>query len=90
MRRPVVWCESFEPTEAVTVGLWKPGGVGGRRIEYRLEANETLVVLSGSGELSVDGSDPIALYPGVVVSLEPGCALSWLVDEDFRELWVYS
>ena len=75
---------------SVLVGLWKPDGAAGRTIEYVLDADETLVVLQGSGEVRVDGGDPIALRPGVVVSLQRGCHLSWLVDEDFRELWVYS
>lgn len=77
-------------SEALTVGLWKPNGVAGKRIEYRLDADETLVVLRGSGEVRVDGGEPIPLRPGVVVSLPRGCDLSWLVDDEFRELWIYS
>ena len=77
-------------SEHVTVGLWKPNGVANTRIEYELSADETLVVLSGSGEVRVDDGEPIALRPGVVVSLDRGCRLSWLVDDEFRELWVYS
>jgi len=76
--------------EPVMVGLWKPGGAAGRKIEYMLDADETLVVLSGNGEVRVDRGEPIALRPGVVVSLPRGCHLSWLVDEEFRELWIYS
>ena len=74
----------------VMVGLWKPNGVAGQEIEYELDAEETLVVLQGTGELRVDDGDPIELGPGVVVSLSRGSRLSWLVDEEFRELWVYS
>jgi uncharacterized cupin superfamily protein len=77
-------------SDALEVGLWKPGGVAGRRIEYRLDAEETLVVLRGSGEVRVDGGEAIQLYPGVVVSFTRGCELSWLVDDEFRELWIYS
>ena len=77
-------------SDSATVGLWKPNGATGARIEYRLDADETLVVLRGSGEVRVDGGEPIQLRPGLVVSLPRGCQLSWLVDEDFRELWVYS
>lgn len=77
-------------SEALTVGLWKPNGVAGKRIEYRLDADETLVVLRGSGEVRVDGGEPIRLRPDVVVSLPRGCDLSWLVDDEFRELWIYS
>jgi uncharacterized cupin superfamily protein len=77
-------------SDALTVGLWKPDGVAGTRIEYRLGADETLVVLRGSGEVRVDGGDPIQLRPGVVASFPRGCEVSWLVDDDFRELWIYS
>ena len=77
-------------SEGLAIGLWKPDGVAGTRIEYRLDADETLVVLRGGGEVRVDGGEPIELRPGVVVSLPRGCELSWLVDEEFRELWIYS
>lgn len=77
-------------SDALTVGLWKPNGAAGTRIEYQLDADETLVVLRGGGEVRVDGGEPIQLRPGVVVSLSRGCALSWLVDDEFRELWIYS
>lgn len=76
--------------DSVTVGLWKPGGAAGHRIEYVLDADETLVVLRGKGEVRVDGGEPIALHAGVVMSLPRGCHLSWLVDDEFRELWIYS
>jgi uncharacterized cupin superfamily protein len=74
----------------VMVGLWKPNGAAGRKIEYVLDADETLVVLRGSGEVRVDQGEPIALRPGVVLCLPRGCHLSWLVDDEFRELWIYS
>lgn len=77
-------------SDALTVGLWKPDGVAGTKIEHRLDADETLVVLQGGGEVRVNGGEPIQLRPGVVVSLPRGCELSWLVDDDFRELWTYS
>jgi uncharacterized cupin superfamily protein len=77
-------------SDAVMVGLWKPGEVAGTRIEYRLDADETLVVLEGSGELRVDQGEPIQLRPGVVVLLPSGSELSWLLEDDFRELWIYS
>ena len=62
-------------SDAVTVGLWKPNGAAGARIEYQLDADETLVVLRGSGEVRVDGGEPIQLRPGVVVSLPRGSQL---------------
>jgi len=76
--------------EPVMVGLWKPNGAANRRIEYVLDADETLVVLNGGGEVRVDQGEPIALRPGVVMFLPRGCHLSWLVDDEFRELWIYS
>ena len=77
-------------SDALSVGLWKPNGVAGTAIEYRLDADEILVVLRGSGEVRVNGGDPIQLRPGVVVTLPCGSELSWLVDDEFRELWIYS
>ena len=77
-------------TDSLMVGLWKPNGVAGRKIEYELASDETLVVLRGSGELRVDEGKPIELRPGVVISLSPGSRLSWLVDDEFRELWIYT
>jgi uncharacterized cupin superfamily protein len=76
--------------DSVMVGLWKPNGAAGRKIEYVLDADETLVVLKGTGEVRVDRGEPIGLRPGVVMSLPRGCHLSWLVDDEFRELWIYS
>jgi uncharacterized cupin superfamily protein len=76
--------------DSVIVGLWKPNGAAGRRIDYVLDADETLVVLQGTGEVRVDGGEPIELRSGVVVSIPRGSHLSWLVDEAFRELWIYS
>lgn len=77
-------------SDAFSVGLWKPNGVAGTNIEYRLDADEILVVLRGSGEVRANGGEPIQLRPGVVVRLPRGSELSWVVDDDFRELWIYS
>jgi uncharacterized cupin superfamily protein len=75
----------------VSVGLWKPPhGHVQHVVEYDLEADETLVVIAGAGELRVDDGAPIELRPGVVVALSRGVRLHWRVDGDFRELWVYS
>ncbi|HEY2373551.1 MAG TPA: cupin domain-containing protein [Gaiellaceae bacterium] len=75
--------------DRVQVGLWKPGPVAGVAIEYELAADETLVVLEGSGELRVNDGAPIELRPGIIVSLSRGCRTRWIVDGDFRELWIY-
>jgi uncharacterized cupin superfamily protein len=76
--------------DTVQVGLWRPGPVAGTAIEFELEADETLLVLAGSGSLQIDGAAPLELIPGVIVSLPSGAHTEWLVDEAFRELWVYS
>ena len=86
--RPLGYAIEF--TADLLVGLRKPDGVAGTRIEYRLDADETLMVLEGSGEVRVDGGEPIQLCPGTIVSLRSGCDPSWIVAEDFRELWVYT
>jgi uncharacterized cupin superfamily protein len=80
----------LQVADSLMIGLWKPNGAAGRKIEYVLAAKETLVVLQANGELRVDDGEPIALRPGVVVSLSPGSRLSWLVDAEFREVWIYS
>jgi uncharacterized cupin superfamily protein len=77
-------------SDSLQVGLWKPSGATDAEIEYELDAEETLVVLRGSGDLRVDGGAAIELRAGVVISLPRGCRLSWRVDADFRELWIYS
>lgn len=76
--------------EAVQAGLWKPGAVAGQVIEVTLVADETLLVLEGSGQLEVDGGDVFELRPGDMVSLQKGARTRWLVDAAFREFWVYT
>jgi len=48
------------------------------------------IVLEGSGQIEVDDGPPLRLEPGVMVSLRKGSKTRWLVDEAFKELWVYS
>jgi uncharacterized cupin superfamily protein len=74
----------------VQAGLWKPGDKAGKRIDVELVADETLLVLAGSGELRVDGGAALTLRPGDMVSLRKGARTSWVVDAEFREFWVYS
>jgi len=76
--------------EAVQAGLWKPGAVAGKVIEVELVADETLLVLEGSGKLEVDDGPSLELKPGDMVSLRKGARTNWIVDADFREFWVYS
>jgi uncharacterized protein len=76
--------------EAVQAGLWKPGPVAGKVIHVELVADETLLVLEGSGQLQVDGGPTLKLRPGDMVSLQKGARTRWVVDTVFREFWVYS
>jgi uncharacterized cupin superfamily protein len=76
--------------EAVQAGLWKPGGRAGEPIDLELVAHETVLVLEGNGELRIDGGPPIDLRPGTMISIRKGAKTSWIVDEDFKEFWVYS
>jgi uncharacterized cupin superfamily protein len=77
-------------TDTVQIGLWKPGPMVDTPFEVDLEADETLLVLTGSGHLGIDGAASRELRPGDIVSLPKGTHASWVVDEAFRELWVYS
>ena len=77
-------------TDAVQIGLFKPGTTADRTIEVRLEANETLLVLAGTAQLEVDGGTPIQLRAGDLISLPKGAQTIWVVDQAFRELWIYS
>ena len=74
----------------VEAGLWKPGPLAGTAIDLTLAAHETFLVLEGSGQIEVDDGPPLRLEPGVMVSLRKGSKTRWLVDEAFKELWVYS
>ena len=76
--------------DAVQAGLWKPGPVAEAVIEVELEADETLLVLEGSGRLEIDGGPHIELKPGIMISLQRGARTRWVVDEAFLEFWVYS
>jgi uncharacterized cupin superfamily protein len=76
--------------DAVQAGLWKPGAVAGKVIHVELVADETLLVLEGSGQLQVDGGPTLELRPGDMVSLQKGARTRWVVDAAFREFWVYS
>ena len=80
----------FYSSATVEVGLWKPGPVAHAEIVVELEANETLLVLAGSGSIEIDGASQLALHVGDIVSMPKGTHTKWVVDEDFRELWVYS
>ena len=76
--------------DRVQAGLWKPGDAAGRQIEVELMADETFLVLAGSGTLWIEGREELELRPGDMISLGKGAKTVWVVDEDFKEFWVYS
>jgi uncharacterized cupin superfamily protein len=76
--------------DAVQVGLWKPGATANTTIEVNLQARETLLVLSGNGRLQVNDDAPFDLRPGDIITLQRGARTRWVVDDAFRELWIYS
>lgn len=76
--------------DKVQIGLWQPGAVANTIIDVMLARDETLVVLAGSGRLQVDGGEPLELGVGTIVALLKGARTQWVVDDAFRELWVYS
>ena len=76
--------------DRVQAGLWKPGDAAGKQIEVELIADETFLVLAGSGTLRIEGREEIELCSGDMISLAKGTKTVWVVDEDFKEFWVYS
>ena len=73
----------------VQAGLWRPGPNGLGPFEVDLEHTETLLVLSGTGQLEVEGRAQIELAPGRAVRIEVGAHTRWSVDQEFTELWLY-
>jgi uncharacterized cupin superfamily protein len=76
--------------DRVQAGLWKPGETAGRPIHVELQADETFLVLAGSGTLQIDGGETLELRTGDMIALEKGARTTWVVDEHFEEFWVYS
>jgi uncharacterized cupin superfamily protein len=76
--------------DRIQAGLWRPGEAAGKQIEVELMADETFLVLAGSGTLRIDGREELELRPGDMISLDKGAKTVWVVDEDFKEFWVYS
>jgi uncharacterized cupin superfamily protein len=75
---------------SVQAGLWRPGRVGLGPVEVHLEHTEIVLVLSGTGQLEVDGGPPLHLAAGRAVRIAAGSHTRWLVSDDFSELWVYA
>ena len=74
----------------VMVGLWKPNGVAGRRSSTSWTRRRPSSCCGGAASCGSTRAIRSSSGPGVVVSLSCGARLSWLVDDEFRELWVYS
>jgi uncharacterized cupin superfamily protein len=73
----------------VQAGLWKPGRSGLGPIEVELDRTEIILVLSGTGQLEVDGGAPLELTPGRAARIDVGAHTRWMVDQEFTELWLY-
>src|SRR4051794_20468613 len=70
-------------------GLWRTGGVAWDPFAVHLERSETIYVLTGTGHLQVNDSQPIQLLPGMTTTILAGSDTLWTVDEDFTEVWIY-
>jgi uncharacterized cupin superfamily protein len=73
----------------VQAGLWRPGPRGLGPFEVDLEHTEILLVLSGTGQLVVDGESQVELTPGLAARIDVGANTQWTVDREFTELWLY-
>jgi uncharacterized protein len=60
------------------------------RFPYTSAGDETLHVLEGRVTIEVDGSEPVRLGPGDVVSFPKGMASTWEIEEPFKEFFVLS
>jgi uncharacterized cupin superfamily protein len=76
-------------SEEVLAGLWRSGGVRWDPFEVKLEFNETIYVLAGSGELQVNEEPPLHLSTGDTLTIPKGSLTRWSVGADFVELWIY-
>ena len=79
----------FVQTDRVLAGLWRTGGRQWDPFEVNLEYNETIYVLSGSGQLQVNDEAPMHMVPGFTTTIPAGSVTRWAVDKDFTEVWIY-
>ncbi len=77
----------FDLVFVVAVATLGRSGLG--PIEVELDHTEIILVLSGTGQLEVDGGAPLELTPGRAARIDVGAHTRWMVDQDFTELWLY-
>lgn len=73
----------------VQAGLWRPGPNAPGPFEVDLRHTEIILVLSGTGQLEVDGGAPLELTPGRAARIDVGSHTRWTVDQEFTEFWLY-
>jgi len=66
------------------VGLWEAGP----GVDTDVEADETFLVLRGSGRVTFEDGSAIDLRPGVLVRLHEGDRTTWAITERLRKLYV--
>jgi mannose-6-phosphate isomerase-like protein (cupin superfamily) len=77
----------FDLVFVVAVATLGRSGLG--PIEVELDHTEIILVLSGTGQLEVDGGAPLELTPGRAARIDVGAHTRWMVDQEFTELWLY-
>jgi uncharacterized cupin superfamily protein len=75
--------------ETILAGLWRTGGVRWDPFEVPLDHDETIYVLSGTGDLQVNDGPPLHMTPGFTTTIPAGSLTRWTVDEEFSEVWIY-
>jgi uncharacterized cupin superfamily protein len=74
---------------SVQAGLWRPGRSDLGQFDVDLDHTEVILVLSGTGQLEVNGGPPLELTAGRAARIDAGSHTRWRVSDDFRELWFY-
>ena len=75
-------------TPTVQAGLWRPGPSALGPFEVDLKHTEIVLVLSGNGQLEVDGGAQVELTPGRAARIDVGAHTQWTVDHEFTEFWL--
>ncbi len=80
----------FEDGTAMA-GLWKRGSdttIDGKR--HELPARETIIVLTGSVRIEIEGGPTLDLKVGDMASMPNGAVTTWHPSPEFKEIWFYS